>query len=181
MLQAWTKKGARGTTNSAHDAGTLSLHVLTYAGLGIPYDFSEEQGKDEIVEGRKLVPPPHKLSYRDALNIVLRNFIMFAILPKKVLSYPFMPANFQRVGEACSEFELYMKELVQEEKKRVRSSQQKKPGDQNAGGGGGGDGNLLQALVRASEAASDEAVSPGRAGLADDELYGNLFIYNLGM
>lgn len=185
MVQAWTKQGARGTTHSAHDAATLALHVLTYTGLGIRYNFSKEEqgdGEEGMAADGKLVPPPHKLSYQDALNIVLRSFTIFAILPKRVLSSPFLPANIQRVGEACSEFELYMKELVQEEKKKVTSSHQIKPGDQAAaGGGGGGDENLLRALVRASEAASDSAASPGRAGLSDDELYGNLFVYNLGM
>lgn len=164
MLREWAKCGEQGTRSFAHDAATLALHVLTYAGLGIRYDFHDDE--------KRKPSAPHRLSYRDALDVVLRNFTMLVILPRKLLSNSFAPRVFRRVAEACEEFELYMKELVKKEK--VGNSQRSENDADN----------LLRALVRASEAAAyeggSEKCSPGRAGLADDELYGNLFVYNMG-
>lgn len=176
MLQEWINHGARGITTSADDTAKLALNVLTYAGMGVPNEFSEEDGTEN---NRKLIPPPHELSYRDALNTVLRNFPLLMVFPKKFFNYSFLPASFRSIGKARNEFELYLKELVQEGKKKAKGSKhQEVLGDQS------GVENLLQALVRASETASEETGSEkapsGRAGLADDELYGNLFIYNMG-
>ncbi|PSR88502.1 cytochrome P450 [Coniella lustricola] len=179
MLQEWTKNGAQGTTKSAHDAATLALNVLTYAGMGVAYEFSEGKEEPRNNNSRKFLPASHRLSYRDSLNTVLRNFPMLLVLPKKYLNYSFLPASLRQVGEACYEFELYLKELVHEGKQNAKQYRQNGPGEQPAVE------NLLQALVRASETASDDTGSGDapllRTGLADDELYGNLFIYNMGM
>lgn len=161
MLQEWIACGAKGSKNVVDDTASLALHVLTYAGFGIRYTFKDAQQK---------LDPPHRLTYRDALLLVLRNFTLLVMVPMKLMTWPIMPRNIRKVGEACSEFKLYMKEMVEAEKKSAadRSDSERS--------------NLLSALVHASEAVSEAGQEKGsrvRSGLADDELYGNLFIYNM--
>ena len=149
MLDKWTSS-PDGTKSVVEDTATVALHVLTYAGLGVQYAFKDAGTKIEA---------PHRMTYRDALHLILSNFTLVVLLPMKSLTSSFMPANFQKVGEACQEFKLYMKEMVDGVKASV------------ANGKGREAHNLLGALVQASQAEAQ--------GLSDDELYGNLFIYNL--
>ena len=162
MLTEWLKSGTQGTKDVVDDTAALALHVLTYAGFGVQYAFKDA--------GQKL-EASHRLTYRDALLLILRNFTLLVMIPMRFMTAPIMPKHVRRVGEACNEFKLYMKEMVEREK----TSAQKRSENEAS--------NLLSALVRASEAASrvsgdDKATGP-RGGLADDEIYGNLFIYNM--
>lgn len=161
MLDQWTASGSDGMRSVVDDTAALALHVLTYAGLGIRHDYRDAQ---------QTVEAPHKLSYRDALLTVLRNFTLLVMIPMSIMTSKFMPRSVKRVGEACQEFQLYMKEMVEKE----RATAAHRPASEAS--------NLLSALVRASETATTkkpDQPSTERDGLADDELYGNLFIYNL--
>ena len=161
MLDKWVECGPEGTKEVVDDTAALALHVLTYAGFGIRHDFKDAQ---------RMVEAPHTLSYRDALLTVLRNFTILIMMPTSLVNSTIMPRTVQKVGEAYREFKLYMKEMVDKEKvKAVQHSEAEA-------------NNLLTALVRASERASEggqDKAYVGKAGLADDELYGNLFIYNM--
>ncbi|KAL9066892.1 MAG: hypothetical protein Q9157_006984 [Trypethelium eluteriae] len=149
MLQEWTSC-SEGTPDVARDTATLALHVLSHAGLGIQYAFKDAKNKIEA---------PHEMSYRDALFLVLTNFTMLVMLPMNFMTSSFLPAKVRRVGQACQEFKLYMKEMIEGVKASVAENK-----DSEAH-------NLLGALVQASQAE--------KHGLSDDELYGNLFIYNM--
>ena len=65
MLQAWLALGEQGTRDTVDDAAALALHVLTYAGFGVKYAFKDSETK---------LKAPHRLTYRDALLCVIRNF-----------------------------------------------------------------------------------------------------------
>lgn len=143
------------------DTAALALHVLICAACGI---------RDEHHDAQRTPEHPHKLSYRDALLTVLRNFTLLVMIPMSIMNFRIMPKSVQLVGEACQEFKLYMKEMVDTEK---ATAAHRPAADAT---------NLLSALVRASEIASHDKPENGhmgRGGLAEDELYGNLFIYNL--
>lgn len=162
MLEKWIEYGPEGTRDVVDDTAALALHVLTYAGFGIPHDFNNE--------AQQMVNAPHKLTYRDALLTVLRNFTLLVLMPTNLMNSVVIPQAVRNVGEACQEFKLYMREMVEKEK---ATAPRRPEAEAN---------NLLSALVRASEAASEgqpNKAYSGRAGLADDELYGNLFIYNM--
>ncbi|KAI9713837.1 MAG: hypothetical protein M1820_000567 [Bogoriella megaspora] len=149
MLHEWISS-PEGTLDMVRDTATLALHVLTYAGLGIQYTFKDANNKLEA---------PHSMTYRDALSLALSNFTLLVMLPMNAMTLPLFPAKVRKVGQACLEFKLYMKEMVD----GVKSSPAKNQ-DIEAH-------NLLGALVQASQAENH--------GLSDDELYGNLFIYNM--
>ncbi|MCJ1388203.1 hypothetical protein MMC18_001048 [Xylographa bjoerkii] len=160
MMQSWTLRGSQGTNETVPDTAILALHVLTYAGFGVRYSF---------LEGLQQLHPPHIMSYRDALATILNNIIALAIFPKKVLQSSFLPLpkRLREVGQATKEFTIYMNEMLVRERELL--SHQK-----------GDTGSLMSALVQASDEAQD---AENRGGpihrLTDDEIFGNLFMYNL--
>jgi cytochrome P450 len=158
MLQSWTKRGAEGTRDTVSDTATLSLHVLTGAGFGISYAYGK---------GVQHPPGGHTISYRDALLTILQNVLLLSIIPRRWMAFRFAPAKLRRLGQATREFQTYMAEMFSNERSQVSTRQSESKG-------------LLTALVRALE----EAREPGhdemsRQGLIDDEIFGNIFIYNL--
>lgn len=156
MLELWLEHGARGTIDTVGDTATLTLHVLASAGFGVAYPFRK---------GLSTPQAGHSMTYREALLLVLQNIVLLAILPKQYLTLPVLPRGLRRLGEATEEFKSYMEEML--DKERVMISK-REPGI----------GNLVSALIRASEDASNgDGLS--NHGLSEDEIYGNIFIYNL--
>ncbi|KAL9599042.1 MAG: hypothetical protein Q9219_004076 [cf. Caloplaca sp. 3 TL-2023] len=159
MLSSWLARGMTGTRETVADTATLALHVLTCAGFGASYSF--DKGVREIARG-------HEMTYRDSLSICLSNIITFAIVPKKFLELSFMPRRLNKLGMAVREFQGYMDEMLARERKA--DAQQSKTA------------NLMSALVRASD---DDRRSkglghgPSKLGLSDEEIFGNIFAYNL--
>lgn len=116
-----------------------------------------------------------QLGYRESLRILLANIIQLVVLSlMKKSGFPnwtFL-GRMRKVAVAYEEFKHYMNEMLAKEKLAFEQ------GDLTRH-------NLMSALVRASEQ-SHEASRVARetsttiaAGLSDEEVYGNLFIYNL--
>jgi cytochrome P450 len=151
LIKEWSEHRQQGVTSTSDDTMTLALHVLTSAGFGMSYSF-HKTGEAEL-------PPGHTMSYRDALNAVLRGIIPIFVFPHKWFSLPFAPKSARRLGTAIKEFRAYMTEMVAKERTMISK---RDPGT----------GNLMSSLVRASDQAKEHA-------LTDDEIFGNTFIYNL--
>ncbi|KAE8449165.1 hypothetical protein EG329_008549 [Mollisiaceae sp. DMI_Dod_QoI] len=152
MLKTWVKAGKDGVIKTPNDTLTLALHVLTAAGFGKSYEF--DAGLAKLDDG-------HTLSYRDALRVVLQNLFVSIIITSVNLPRVLLPKSMKDVKQAIAEFKEYMVEMVEEEKSLVHQKEEEKD-------------NLMSVLVRASETEAG-----GRNGLSNDEIYGNLFIYNL--
>ncbi|KAL8960528.1 MAG: hypothetical protein Q9193_002783 [Seirophora villosa] len=159
MGTSWFNDGTRGTKTTVEDTATLALHVLTCAGFGTSYTFNE---------GVRKLAPGHEMTYRDSLSLCLSNIVTFAIIPRRYLSSPFMPRKLRRLGQAVRELQKYMDEMVAKE----RQADEERPA-QTA--------NLMSALVRASDedTRSKELGHHSKTGLTDDEIFGNIFAYNL--
>ncbi|KAL8979669.1 MAG: hypothetical protein Q9177_006080 [Variospora cf. flavescens] len=159
MGTSWSKDGTLGTKTTVEDTATLALHVLTAAGFGTSYSFNQGVSK---------LAPGHEMTYRDSLSLCLSNIITFAIIPKQYLSSPFMPQKLQRLGQAAREFQKYMDEMLAKERKAGDERQAHTV-------------NLMSALVRASEedTRSKESGHDSKTGLTDEEIFGNIFAYNL--
>ena len=158
MLQSWVSKEDLGNSDTVQDTAILALHVLTSAGFGMSYPFS--RGVQESLPG-------YLMSYRDALLLILQNIILLAIFPRKLLSSSLLPRKLRDLEQATIEFKRHMEEMLARERRSISL------GESSAG-------NLLSALVRASDEAN-QSDTKGRAiqGLTDDEIFGNIFMYNL--
>lgn len=157
MLQGWLQRGHQGTEETVGDTALLTLHVLTYAGFGMKYSYSS---------GVQRPQPGFTLSYRDALSLILRNVIILFIVPRSFLRLSFMPKKLRDLGQATKEFQKYMEEMLARERQLISK---RVPGQ----------GNLISALIRASEEAKKLDENESVQGLQDEEIFGNIFIYNL--
>ena len=159
MAHSWAEQGASGTRETMADTATLALHVLTSVGFGLSYPF--HHGVRDLSDG-------HSMTYRDALALCLSNIITFAIFPKKVLSLSFLPKKLRTLGVATQEFQKYMEEMLTHERNMMTKREH-------------GTGNLMGSLVRASEEAkkSSDSKDSTRLGLTDEEIFGNIFAFNL--
>ncbi|KAL9101010.1 MAG: hypothetical protein Q9187_009292 [Circinaria calcarea] len=107
------------------------------------------------------------MTYRDALQLILRNITLLVIFPRKILRSSFVPKKLRDLGHATLDFKRYMEEMLARERQLILKQES-------------GTDNLMSALVRASEEAKEaNAVGGPNKGLADDEIFGNIFMYNL--
>jgi cytochrome P450 len=155
MLKSWIGKGERGVGNTLGDTMALALNVLMAAGFGKRFEFgggSKEEKGDSMS------------SYRNALSIVLGN-LYGAIMTSMLMGLPSwaLPKKFLDMKSALKEAEEYILKMIEEE--RAGLVEKSSEGD-----------NLMSVLLKASES---EAMGKGRMVLSDEEIVGNLFIYNL--
>jgi cytochrome P450 len=156
MLASWMRKGAKGVENTSNETMALALHVLTAAGFGKAYEF--DSGVQEISTG-------HCMSYRDSLKMVLGNLYGAIITSALCMHLPdfLTPSGLRKIKTAVIEFKRYMVEMVEEERGTIRNRDGEKD-------------NLMSVLLRSSQSESE---GKGRTALNDEEIFGNLFIYNL--
>jgi cytochrome P450 len=154
MLRTWMSKGRAGIGGVEQDAMTLALHVIASAGFGKSYPFSG--GVQYPAEG-------HSLSYREALNLVLTNVFLTIIIASVSLPSILLPRKVAEVKQGLIEFKQYMVEMVEEERRSSRHHGSEKD-------------NLMSILIRA---AASDGNDKGRKGFTDNEIFGNLFIFNL--
>ena len=155
MLHSWLTNSKDGVPMSDQDTMVLALHVLTAAGFGKSYEFAG--GLQNPAKG-------HSMTYKDALRIILANILITIITSSINLPSWLLPRRAVEVAEAKDNFKRYMVEMVEEERTAIAEKAEESD-------------NLMSVLIRASE--SSQGGEKGRNGLTDDEIYGNLFIYNL--
>lgn len=158
MIQEWTRWGQSGTIGIAKDTRTLSLDVLAATGFRKSYKFraSTEPGPDEA------------RNYRESLMLTLDNALFMMLVPPKLLTMPFVPKTWARIGQATNDFRKYMMDMLKEERRLLDAG---KPGT----------GNLMSSLVRASEVEQmkkSKSNTDDARGLTVGEILGNIFVIN---
>ena len=165
MLGYW-KSQEPSVRTTAKDMRTLSLHVLSNAGCGKSYGF------------RKASEPPmqgHIFNYRDSLAMVLEHILLILVVGTNFLQNRFIPRKWRLIGQATTDFRAYMTDMLNDAKQNMHVEQQ------------GGE-NLVTSLIRASDDWMRKTTTDGgkgfalshpeRGGLTEDEIYGNIFVYN---
>lgn len=131
----------------------LAMQILTAVGFGQQAELTK-------------VHSGHELSFMDSLSFILKNIILTALFNSLKAPDWMLPSSLRRLKLCVSEFRLYMRELVSNE---TKSSSNR--------------ATLLSALVSANEAAKsevgDKPVQGSLKYLREEELWGNLFIFNL--
>ncbi|KIV80030.1 hypothetical protein PV11_07564 [Exophiala sideris] len=137
------------------DFELLAMHVLSAVGFG--------QDNDTLTT----TPPGHRLTLMQALGFILKNILTTIIFAGIRIPDVLLPSVLRQLKLAVSEFRLYMQEAV------LHQMRQKGSGNRTS---------LLGAMVNANEAEKQlqsEGSASRRSYLTDDELYGNLFVFNL--
>ncbi|MCJ1439481.1 hypothetical protein MMC27_008875 [Xylographa pallens] len=159
MLRKWTAEPV-GITSTTQDTNLFALHLLAGAGFGFSCDF------DSALE---LPAEGHSMSYRGALGTIMGNiFLTFTISSLKFPAYV-LPRKIRQVLEAMKEFRSYMAEIVATERTAYGRGEDAKSA------------NLMSSIIRASEEAGEQVgkEEKARSTLTDEEIWGNLFIYNV--
>ncbi|EXJ90460.1 hypothetical protein A1O1_03562 [Capronia coronata CBS 617.96] len=147
-----------------HDCVLIALHVLSAAGFGHAHDFDG---------GLRVIPPGHTRSLAEALMFLLQKILLVLLSTKFRVFGWIMPRKHKEVTEVVQEFRQYMREIVAYNRATTQ------------GGGGGKAADIVSALVEADEAAKREEKTAGLGMgakpmyLSDEELLGNLYVFNL--
>ena len=159
LLKSWSRTAANGIGNVPDQMMALTLKVFTIAGSG-----ERPRPNDDIQD----VSTGHTMSYMTALDKVLGNFLIAFLLGRILVRLPdwVLLKSLAEIKHAVIEFKMYMVEMLA----RARDNN-----DAMAKGQEGGSDHLISVLLKASDHESGEL---GRSGLSDEEIMGNMFIYN---
>jgi cytochrome P450 len=158
LLRAIEKRGQGDLVHLRNDFALVAMHVLSSAVFGHSYDYGA--GLQEVEVG-------HKMSYFASLAFILQNIM--AVVVFKSLSAPdwLLPAYFRKLKLSVNEFQQYLTEAAEQEQK---AGMTKRSG-----------ASLVTALLQANEDAKHQAQKSGGLPmhLTDEELYGNMYLFNL--
>ncbi|KAF7929690.1 hypothetical protein BELL_0055g00040 [Botrytis elliptica] len=159
ILQFW--KSLKGPiTRTDKDTRTFSLHVLSGAGFGKSYSFKNSTEQPEA---------GHTFNYRDSLALVLENCLLILVLGPKLVSKLSWPLKWKRIGQATVDFKFYMAEMLKDEKDAIAHGKPRSATFTSS---------LLRASKEQSQLGLNGSAPSGFQGLTEEEIYGNLFVYN---
>lgn len=179
VAACWSGKGAEGFNTTAVDTVAVSLNILATAALGESWDFrpvdtdSEKNAPGDGGDGQAA-------SYRESLHVLLSSIRTLVVTPKWVYRLPgwCIPSGYlSRFVETHRVFGRHMEEMVRQRKADIANGNLRTD-----------DSTFLSALVlKSEEVRREEESGKGgggggmgvKASLSNDELYGNLFTYNL--
>ncbi|KAF7194197.1 Cytochrome P450 monooxygenase [Pseudocercospora fuligena] len=130
----------------------ITINVLSGAGMGAKVEWNDNANEKP--------KPGFKMTYIDAVKVIIDAVAGPIILPKWFLDYypKSLPGHdlMRSLGLAIDEFPIHTKDLLEAEKIRTT-----KLGETSS--------NIMSQLLKASESE--------KAGLSDDEMMGNLFVF----
>lgn len=143
---------------ASEDWTKLALHVLMSAGFGKEYEFDT---------GVKVVEPGHKISFGEAMHTCIGSITLaltpFIFAAAKLPSF-LIPSGLKSLQVAVQEVRWFLRNAVEDERELLKDGKPPRS-------------NLLSTLVQANE--EEKKDGDKSLALTDDELYGNLFIFNL--
>lgn len=172
----WTGCGSSGSTATLENFKSVTVNILATSAMSESWDFrgqlqdnASQEGKNDCDRG--------VLSYRDCLVILVARFILLCVLPVWFYDLPssYIPKSLRKFVLAYHSFKKHMVDKVSVRKAQFAEGEL---GTETATG-------LLSALVLKSEEVRKEIQtskqngSRDTGGLADDEIFGNLFTFNV--
>ncbi|KAF4548622.1 Cytochrome P450-like protein 42 [Elsinoe fawcettii] len=138
----------------------LAMHVLMAAGFGKEYEFGP-QGLDQKEDGCDM-------SYGEALVILLYDIVSTILFSAIKAPGWLLPEKLRKLKIARQVYGMHLERKIADEREAFRKEE--KQGKSRLGD------TLVASLIRANEMAKKE--DGGKFVLTQEELYGNLFIYN---
>ena len=177
LAMCWSGAGAEGSNTTAADTIAVSLNILATAALGESWDFQSAVHRSDAKEPG--AADGQAASYRDSLHVLLSSIRTLALTPKWVYRLPgwCIPSTYLAgFVETRRVFGRHMEDMVRARKADIANGNTRTD-----------DSTFLSALVlKSEEVRREEESGKGGSGegvrgasLSNDELYGNLFTYNL--
>lgn len=175
LAGCWSGAGAEGFNSTAADTIAVSLNILATAALGESWDFQSAAQRAAVKEHGG----GQAESYRDSLHVLLSSVRTLVVTPKWMYRLPgwCIPSSYLAgFVETRRVFGRHMEAMVRQRKADIASGNTRTD-----------DSTFLSALVlKSEEMRREEESGKGsgegggvKASLNNDELYGNLFTYNL--
>ncbi|EGN92845.1 hypothetical protein SERLA73DRAFT_163809 [Serpula lacrymans var. lacrymans S7.3] len=124
----------------------IALFVIGAAGFGRSISWQEDE----------IIPPGHKMTFKDSLHTVTTNLIIKLVVPKWAYG---LSKRLERVGLAFDELERYLYEMIQSRKNGEAKEERH---------------DLFNSLLAAND---DVDLTSDEVRLSDSELIGNIFIF----
>jgi cytochrome P450 len=159
VLGKWMAEGDITLRGLRGDTEKIAMHVLMSAAFGKEYDFDT---------GVEVVEPGHVVSFGEAMHTCIGALaIMLVPITFAAAKLPsvLIPAGLKRLQVAVQEVRKFLKDAVDAERNALHNGVPSRD-------------NLISTLVRANEEEKNGKEGKQLA-LTDDELYGNLFIFNM--
>jgi len=164
MMDIWLEKSTQrqGFNSTVFDMIVLSANVIAAAVYGSTFDFHTYKDSEE----------DESIKTRNSLVTITQRFSLVVLVPEWLKSVPFMPSTLTSIAASKTRFRDYLKAAIAEERN-------------NHGSGGSDNGTLAASLIRSSEenrgAAGTKTInhSESSKGLSEEEITGNLFLFNL--
>ncbi|KAI9836493.1 MAG: hypothetical protein M1838_005065, partial [Thelocarpon superellum] len=130
MMATWAARKGN-TTNDMRvpdmqpDAGTLSLHIISRAGFGVPLYWPGEAVEVSPDDGlaalsANTTPATHLMTFKDALSHTLDNFLWFLAFPPPVMKFlPFR--KMRKVWQGWNELNRYWAQLLEQKMRDIRA------------------------------------------------------------
>lgn len=124
----------------------------------------ENKGKGKGKEGE--ANGGFKLTYIEATRLAIDHIVEASLLPTWIFLLSWMPEAMKRIGYAKQEFAAHTQGMLDRERERVQSGESERV-------------NMLSMLVKESDSqtAGDGKGDDKSAGLTEDEIMGNLFVF----
>lgn len=168
-----SKEDSEGVRSTREDTTRIAFNVLSAAGFGQVYDFDDVQAQLGMSEEDEKAG--HTMSYRESLLYMLDDIVSLVIYTAaRGIGWPLfaMWGKIKTMAAAREEYAWYMRDLLKKEREDIRAGITAT----------GAKENLMSALVRNSDQGLLEETKAGsKTGplMTDDEILGNLFVYNL--
>lgn len=124
-------------------------------------------GQEADLDG---VPAGHAMSLMDSMGFILKHILLTVVFNSLHAPDFLLPGTLRKLKLSVKEVRLYMQELVLAYMQSSKPTQE--PGTRPA--------SLLSAIVSANEVEKRSEEGKPRSYLTDSELYGNIFVFNLG-
>lgn len=165
-----------GVRSTKTDTTQIAFNVLSAAGFGEVFDFDDAEARlSGVSEADK--KNGHTMSYRESLLYMLEDIVSLIMYTVgRTAGWPIwaMWGKIKVMAAAWGEYDMYMREKLQKEREEIRAGIVAT----------GAKENLMSALIRNSdkgleESASSKSGSKSGPVMTDEEILGNLFVYNL--
>ncbi|KAF3053800.1 hypothetical protein E8E11_008189 [Didymella keratinophila] len=124
-------------------------------------------GQEADLDG---VPAGHAMSLMDSMGFILKHILLIVVFNSLRAPDVLLPRTLRKLKLSVKEVRLYMQELVLAHMQSSKPNQE--PGTRLA--------SLLSAIASANEVEKRSEEGKPRSYLTDSELYGNIFVFNLG-
>jgi cytochrome P450 len=169
MLEYYAKEKGGVTDEFGEGLKIIAINILGVAGYGVRSSWVETMtvaGGGKQVEKEQNRQEEFKLTYIEATRLAIDHIVEASLLPSWIFLLNWMPEGVKRIGYAKKEFAAHTQGMLDRERQRIHNGESERV-------------NMLSMLVKEGDSQNGSAEKDEKkaAGLTEDEIMGNLFVF----